>query len=151
MSSVTYSYSGNVMVETDAAGRTREETRDALGRLGSVKQGALHPVSYAYNSRDLLTAVTQVDTSSYGTGVSQTRQFVYDSVGRLKTAINPESGTQFYEYELDGLLKKRADARGVWMALSYDGARRLKSKSYSHGTAPVSCSPCHRTSFPMPR
>ena len=64
MSSMAYSYSGNVMVETDAAGRTREETRDALGRLASVKQGALNPVSYSYNGRDLLTLVTQVDTSS---------------------------------------------------------------------------------------
>lgn len=137
MSSVAYSYSGSVMVETDAAGRTREETRDALGRLISVKQGALNPVGYGYNGRDLLTLVTQVDTSSYGTGKTQARQYVYDSLGRLKNATNPESGTQHYEYELDGLLKKRTDARGVWMALSYDGARRLKGKTYSDGTAAV--------------
>lgn len=36
ISSMTYSYSGNVTTETGAAGRTREETRDALGRLITV-------------------------------------------------------------------------------------------------------------------
>ncbi len=138
ISSTTYSYSsGNMVTITDAAGKTRTETRDALGRLTSVSQSGVAATSYTYNSRDQLLTVTQTDSATYGTAKTQTRTFEYYPQGRLKSAENPESGTTSYTYYRNGNLKTRTDARGVTVTLAYDGAKRLQTKTYSDGTPTV--------------
>jgi len=71
---------------------------------------------------------------------SQTRTFVYDSLSRLSSAANPESGTVTYTYDANGnLATKLAPAPNqtgsatVNTAYTYDALNRLTSKLYSDG------------------
>ncbi len=43
---------------------------------------------------------------------SQTRSFAYDTLKRLQTATNPESGTVSYAYDNVGNLTSKQDNRG---------------------------------------
>ena len=90
-----------------------------LGTTGSPNQ----KTDYSYNALDNLTRVTQ------GT---QTRTFAYDSLSRLTSATNPESGAIAYSYDNNGNLTQRTDARGVVTAYTYDGLDRLTRRSYSY-------------------
>ena len=91
----------------------------ALGSPGSPSQAT----SYGYNALDNLTRVTQ------GT---QTRTFAYDSLSRLTSAANPESGTVAYSYDNNGNLTQRTDARGVVTAYTYDRLDRLTRRAYRY-------------------
>src|SRR5207237_9552953 len=69
---------------------------------------------------------------------SQTRTFVYDSLKRLTSATNPESGAVSYHYENNGNLTQKTDARGVVTTFgTYDALSRPTTKSYSDGTPSV--------------
>ena len=91
----------------------------ALGATASPNQAT----SYTYNALNNLTRVTQG---------SQTRSFAYDSLSRLTSATNPESGTIAYAYDNNGNLTQRTDARGVVTAYTYDRLDRLTRRSYSY-------------------
>ena len=104
-------FSGSARPSTSAA--------PALGATGSPSQAT----SYSYNALDNLTRVTQ------GT---QTRTFVYDSLSRLTSAANPESGTIAYTYDNNGNLTQRTDARNVVTSYTYDRLDRLTRRSYSY-------------------
>jgi RHS repeat-associated protein len=102
-------------------------TRDGVGRLATVVEapGTSDEVttSYTYNALDHLRTVNQA---------GQTRTFLYDTLGRLTSADNPETGVVNYnEYDLNGNLTRKTDARGVVTALEYDDLDRLKKKSYT--------------------
>ena len=56
---------------------------------------------------------------------SQTRTFVYSSLGRLTSATNPESGTVSYGYDNNSNLTSKTDARGVVTENSYDALNRV--------------------------
>ena len=89
-----------------------------------------------------LTGVTQ-------NGGTQTRSFGYDSLGRLRTAGNPESGTTCYgllsgatcvgsisgvavEFPVaTGIRPNRTDGRGIVTTMTYDALNRLTGKTYS--------------------
>ncbi|HJP91658.1 MAG TPA: RHS repeat-associated core domain-containing protein [Pyrinomonadaceae bacterium] len=119
------SYSGNSVTVTDQAGRKRKSVTDALGRLTSVYEdpnGSNYQTSYAYDVLDNLTTVTQG---------SQTRTFVYDSLKRLTSASNPESGTVTFGYDNNGNLTGRIDARSITTTMTYDALNRITSKSYN--------------------
>ena len=119
----------------DPAGKTRRSRLDGLGRLVRVDEPTGSPpalgtvgspnqgTSYTYNALDNLTRVTQG---------SQTRTFAYDSLSRLASAANPESGTVAYTYDNNGNLTQRTDARGVVTAYTYDRLDRLTRRSYSY-------------------
>lgn len=103
---VTSSYNANEVTVTDQAGKSRKSATDALGRLVQVYEdpaGLNYLTSYSYDGLDSLVTVNQ--------GV-QTRTFVYDSLKRLSTATNPESGTISYQYDNNGNLTQKTDARG---------------------------------------
>ena len=87
--------------------------------------------SYSYNELDNLLSVTQGN---------QTRTFVYDSLSRLTSAINPESGTISYQYDNNGNLAQKTDARipPVTTTYVYDKLNRLTNRTYSNGTPAVS-------------
>ena len=131
--SVTTSYSANTTTVTDQTGRKRRSVVDALGRLVRLDepndQGQLdingnpaQPTYYAYDVLGNLTLVTQG---------SQTRSFTYDSISRLKTSSNPESGIVNYNYDNNGNLLTKIDTRNVKTTYSYDGLNRLQSRTYS--------------------
>lgn len=134
--SVTTSYVGNEVTVTDQAGKQRSSVSDALGRLTDIYEdpdpgGLNYRTSYQYDALGNLRTVMQG---------AQTRIFVYDSLGRLTSATNPEACRQegaqcvavptSYEYYADGSLKTRTDARGVQTNYEYDGLGRVKSRSY---------------------
>ena len=79
---------------------------------------------------DSLTSVTQG-------GVS--RSFIYDSLGELRSATNPESGTTTYAYDKDSNLISKTDAKSIVTYYTYDALNRLLSKTYSDGTTPSAC------------
>ncbi len=131
----TTAYDAEYTTVTDPAGKTRRSRLDGLGRLVRVDEptgspGALgatgspnQATSYSYNALDNLTRVTQG---------AQTRTFAYDSLSRLTSAANPESGTIAYTYDNNGNLTQRTDARGVVTAYTYDRLDRLTRRSYSY-------------------
>jgi YD repeat-containing protein len=148
---VTTSYSGNTATATDQAGKKRRSVSDALDRLVRVDEpdkdsGALDvngvPVQstvYEYDALDNLRRVTQG---------SQTRTFEYDSLKRLISATNPESGTVCYGhvingecqqdgYDANGNLIYKTDARLILTTYAYDSLNRNTSVIYSDGTPAV--------------
>src|SRR5688500_4584701 len=141
---VNTTYSGNTVTVTDQAGKKRRSVTDGLGRLSRVDEpdannnldsggSPVQPTVYSYDVLDNLTTVTQ------GT---QTRSFVYDSLKRLTSATNPESGTVTYVYDDNGNLTQKTDARvpAVTTTFAYDAINRVTSKSYNDNpnTPPVS-------------
>ena len=130
---VTTAYDANFTTVTDQAGKVRRSMVDALGRLVRVDEpdgsGSLgttaspaQPTSYGYDVFGNLALVTQG---------SQTRTFSYDSLSRLRTAINPESGTISYQYDDNGNLLVKTDARSVSTHFEYDAINRLTRRWYN--------------------
>ncbi|MDX6501148.1 MAG: hypothetical protein QOG23_4408 [Blastocatellia bacterium] len=117
-------YSGNTVTVTDQAARQRKSVTDALGRLSSVYEdpsGLNYSTSYSYDVLDNLTGVTQG---------SQLRTFAYDSLKRLASATNPESGTISYQYDENSNLRFRTDARGISTEHRYDSLNRVTTILY---------------------
>src|SRR6185369_6966670 len=122
---VSTSYWGNSQTVTDQAGKARKSVTDSLGRLITVYEdpsGVNYDTSYTYDVLDNLTTVTQG---------SQMRTFVYDSLERLTSTINPESGTVSYGYDNNGNITSKLDARNVTSTMTYDVLNRPTSKSYN--------------------
>jgi RHS repeat-associated protein len=117
----------------DPANKARDEERDALGRLIRVIEDPSgvnsfplnYRTTYTYDPLDNLTGVNQS---------GQSRGFSYNTLGRLTSATNPESGTTEYLYYASGDLRKRTDARSVESTFKYDDLHRIVEKSYSDGT-----------------
>ncbi|MEK6289733.1 MAG: RHS repeat-associated core domain-containing protein [Acidobacteriota bacterium] len=133
---------------TDQVGKVRRSITDGLGRLTRVDEpnssndpGPLatpvQPTSYTYDAVDNLTSVTQIQGNPQAT---QTRTFSYDSLKRLKQAVNPESGTINYTYDDNSNLQTKTDARGVITTYAYDGLNRVTTRTYS-GQAPGPTTP----------
>jgi RHS repeat-associated protein len=138
---VSTSYSGNTVTVTDQAGKARKSVTDALGRLIEVYEdpaGLNYQTSYLYDALDSLVKVQQG---------SQQRFFMYDSLQRLIRADNPEQEPLIalnltdpvtnhsnwavkYEYDDNGNLTSKTDARGVVTQNSYDALNRLTTVLY---------------------
>jgi RHS repeat-associated protein len=135
---LTTSYDADATTVTDQAERTRKSVVDGLGRLAQVYEAPDSPgfnylTSYAYDALDNLKQVTQG---------AQTRAFAYSSLSRLTSALNPEVCQQqqaqctpvpnTYEYDANGNLKKRTDARGVTTTYAYDALNRITSRTHAN-------------------
>jgi RHS repeat-associated protein len=133
----TYVYTGNTTTITDPQTNTRATTTDALGRVISASEGSFSTATYTYDVLDNLTSVTQTDSTNYGGSKTQTRTFIYSSLGRLVWATNPEADVATtYTYYPNGSQHTRTDARGVTTTFTVDGLNRVKTKDYS-ATTPV--------------
>jgi RHS repeat-associated protein len=147
-------YSGNRILSKDQLGKARLSQMDGVGRVANVWEitsaddqtesvsfpnrpeiSAGYRTGYAYDPLSNLTTVTQRKGT---TGSIQTRSFTYDSLSRLRTAINPESGSVTYGYDDNGNLNSKSDARGVSTIYAYDSLNRVTSRSYNDGTPSVS-------------
>jgi RHS repeat-associated protein len=127
-SAATTSFSANSYTVTDPAGVQRTVVSDALARLTSVTEnpsGLNYSTSYTYDALNDLLTVNQG---------GQTRTFTYDSLKRLLSASNPESGTTSYSYDADSNMLTRQDARGIVTTYAYDALNRTTSKTYTDGT-----------------
>lgn len=137
-------FSGNRVLETDPAGKQRITKTNASARLEEVWEvttadGATeslsfpnHPevtsgyrTSYSYDTLDNLTTVNQGN---------RTRTFIYNSLSRLQSAQNPESGITTFAYDPNGNLLTKVDARSITTSYVYDALNRLKSRDYSDST-----------------
>ena len=137
--SATTSYDANFTTVTDQAGKLRRSVVDALGRLVRVDEpdasnnlgttsSPVQSTSYTYNVLGDLLTISQG---------AQTRTLTYDTLSRLRTANNPESGTLTYTYDDNGNLLTKQDARSVTTTMTYDALNRPTAKTYSDGTPRV--------------
>lgn len=124
----TTSYNGYVVTATDQAGKQRTSQSSALGWVTSVTEAPNdlnynYQTSYQYDVLGNLTTVTQG---------GQTRTFAYDSLSRSVSATNPESGTVTCQYDSNGNVIQRTDARNITTVYSYDALNRPTSKTYQN-------------------
>jgi YD repeat-containing protein len=125
------SVTGAWVDSTDENGNHWQRTSDSYGRLTEVMEpnGSAQPSSmetdYAYDGNDNLLSAIQGGNGS----TSVSRSFIYDSLSRLLTATNPESGTTTYSYDANGNIISKTDARGYVTGYSYDALNRVTGKS----------------------
>jgi len=125
---------------SDEIGNHWQRTFDALGRMTAVMEpNGLTPspsmeTDYGYDGLDDLLSVVQNGNNSSN---ARTRSFLYDSMGRLTSATNPESGTLTYGYDANGNLTSKvgpeANQTGTSQTTTnyaYDQLNRLTKKSY---------------------
>ena len=150
---VSTSYSGNNTTVTDEVGNQRTTTTDGLGRLTVVVEAPNNTsydyvTDYGYDALGDLLSVNQKGGSTNSANW-RTRTFVYDSLSRLTSATNPESGTIGYSYLNSGGALCAGDASAVCTktapspnqistgtktvatTYAYDALNRLTGKSYS--------------------
>jgi YD repeat-containing protein len=100
---------------------------------------------YQYDALGNLLRVDQKGTAPSDSTQWRTRTFVYDSLSRLLTANNPESGTISYLYDADGnLLQKTSPAPNQTgtatqtVSYCYDALHRVTGKGYGAQSCPLS-------------
>jgi len=135
-------YSGNVVTSQDEMGNQWQRTSDALGRLTKVLEpnGVSAPASmetdYTYDALGNLLTVAQKGAVGTDTPLP-TRTFTYDSLSRLVTAFNLESGAESYTYDPIGNVTSKtsplvnATSGMQTMGYCYDGLNRMTYKFYS--------------------
>jgi RHS repeat-associated protein len=150
-------YSGNTTTVTDQTGKSRKSVTDSLGRLIQVFEdpvGVNYETDYGYDALNDLLCAAQKGTNS-GTFTNCTsipagwhpRTFSYDSLSRLLTSTNPETGTITYKYDSDTncptpnsfptLLVSKMDARGIRTCSQFDALNREVNRNYSNGDASI--------------
>ena len=149
-STQTYSYAGNTTTFTDEVSNIWKRTSDALGRLTQVIEPGGLETDYGYDGLDNLTSAVQHGTAGES---ARSRSFSYDSLSRLLSSTNPETGTVCYGliasgscqsgYDGNGNLISKTDARGVVTQYSYDAINRLIGKVYTNAPA-GSLSSCYQ-------
>ncbi|MGH9754034.1 MAG: hypothetical protein ACREA2_14755, partial [Blastocatellia bacterium] len=140
----TTEYDAEFTTVTDQAGKKRRSRVDGLGRLVRVDEPdavgnlggtavPVQPTDYAYNALDNLIQTSQMGVPNGGSSaVTQIRAFAFSSLGRLIAANNPESGLITHEYDANGNLKKKTDARGIVINYTYDELNRNRTADYSN-------------------
>ena len=112
---------------TDPAGKWKKFTNDLEGNLVTVTEPdpanpttATLVTTYTYDWMKHLTGVSMPRGST-----TQTRAFVYDAMGNMTSATNPENGTVSYNYNADNTLWYKHDAKGQDTVYSYDVKKRV--------------------------
>jgi RHS repeat-associated protein len=129
------SYRGSTTTTTDEATNSWTSTSDALGRMTGVTEPGEQQTSYSYDPLNNLLNINQRGVSG---DTPRTRSFNYDSLSRLLTSTNPETGTVCYGlwsssncvsgYDADGNLLYRTDASGWVVSYTYDALNRMLTK-----------------------
>jgi YD repeat-containing protein len=131
--------------DADENGNDWQRTQNAIGQMTHVFEpsgttaGPAMETDYYYDMLNNLLSVNQWGGSYGASGARAARTFAYDSLSRLLTSSNPETGSQTYNYQPNGPLCagdvslpcSRTDARGVTTNYKYDIMNRLFCKSYS--------------------
>jgi len=154
LSILTTSYAGNCTTVVDETGKSRKSCTDGLGRLIQVFEAPStlnFETDYQYDALgNLLCAVQKAtDTSPFTTCAAapvawRPRSFQYDSLSRILSATNPESGTISYGYDGNGnLLQKKSpkpnqtnSATTSTNNFCYDALNRATSKAYNTSACP---------------
>jgi YD repeat-containing protein len=145
---VLIAYSGSSKTVTDQAGKKRKGTSDALGRMIQVIEdpnGQNLITDYVFDTVGNLRRTIQGE---------QNRYFMYDSLGRLLRAKQPEQDANpslaatdpitgntnwsvAYAYDANGNITSTMDARGISINGTYDNLNRLVVRDYSDTTPDV--------------
>jgi RHS repeat-associated protein len=107
---------GYPMLQIDEAGKKKQTWADAFGRTIEVDEpdstGTLSLATcYAFDPSGNLTRVDQQGGSAYS-AQWRSRTFGYDSLSRLLSATEPESGTTTYAYDPNGNLLTKTNPTG---------------------------------------
>ncbi len=147
---VTSAYDGPRVLVIDQAGMERLSKTDGAGRLTDVWEirstdtvTGTEPVTFPNHSEvqagyrtkysyDVLDDLVEAKQEIGTVGTTQTRTFVYDGLKRLTRAINPESGTIDYTYDLNSNLNTKLDARSITTTYNYDALNRVKDRTYTN-------------------
>ena len=135
----------DLVAQHDPAVIQRRTRSDGLGRLVEVvedpgPEGSDHlaySTVYGYDQSDQLTQVRQTRKAAGVADATQTRTFAYDSLGRLRTATNPESGPTGYTYDANGNVTLVTLSDGVTRSYEYNARDQVTRKSYSPATTPA--------------
>jgi len=142
------SYVGNCSTVTDEAGKARKSCQDAFLRLTRVFEdpGSLnYETDYQYDTLNNLTRVDQQGSAPADSSQWRTRTFTYDSLSRLQSATNPESGTITYGYDVNGNVMTKTEpkqnqtnpASTVKISYCYDALNRMTSKASTLQACPM--------------
>ncbi len=148
---VSTTYCGGSSLLTDEAGKWRRTTYDGLGRMVEVDEpnsltatvnsdgcpGSNDPIwatTYTYDALNDLLGVVQSG--------SRNRSFIYDSLRRLTSATNPETGATAvaYSYDADANVITKTDGRAIPINYLYDALNRPTGRTYSNGDPAVTYS-----------
>jgi RHS repeat-associated protein len=150
---------GYPVLTIDEAGKKHQNWTDALGRTIEVDEpnsaGTLALATcYTFDPLDNLIRVDQKGGSTDPTQW-RTRTFIYDSLSRLVSATEPESGTTSYSYDNNGnLLNQTSPAPNqtgtatVTISYCFDALNRLTAKGYTY--SPNTPSTCTNGTLPSP-
>jgi RHS repeat-associated protein len=127
-------FTGSMVKTTDAAGKWKIQRSDRMGNLVQVLEpnpdttmdGRYLTTNYTYNAIGQMMQVKmrRYPLGSTSTYTEQTRTFEYNGKN-LVAATNPETGRVTYEYDGDGHVTKKTDAKGWETRYSYDSYGRL--------------------------
>jgi hypothetical protein len=124
---------------TDQASKKRMSVTDALGRLVDVWEPSptsntlVNETTYSYDLLDNLLRVDQKGNTT-NTALWRTRSFTYDSLFRLLTATNPESGLITWTYDVDSNVLNKTDPRNT-ITYNYDQLHRVATVGTTHAKA----------------
>ncbi len=132
------------MLVTDQAGRKRISRTNALGQLTDVwevapQDSATEPITFPGQTgldsgyRTIYTYGLTGNLSTVSQG-EQTRNFTHNSLARLTSSTTPESGVVTYQYDNNGNVTQKGDARNVLISYTYDSLNRVTQRSYSGET-----------------
>jgi RHS repeat-associated protein len=130
-SAVKITYLGNATTVEDQAGKQRKTLLDGLQRPKTIYEAPNDTTHYNFQTSYTYDALGNLRTTVQG---AQTRTFNYDSLSRLTSSNNPESGTATFTYDNNGNLSTRIDSRGTTTTYAYDALNRITQRTYSGGT-----------------
>ncbi len=125
---------GNWIDFTDEAGNHWQRSTDSFGNLVGVMEpngsstAPTMETDYGYNTLNDLASVTQWGGTNGSSG-ARLRSFTYDSLGRLGSSTNPESGVVSYTYDANSNLASKTDARNIATQYTYDSDNRLTAET----------------------
>ncbi len=118
VSTRVYDGTSRLFTGTTPAGRSVTLSLDALGRITQEQIAGLAPVGYAYDSRGLVSTITEGsgatsrtttlvynaarDLTEISDALGRTSSFAYDSAGRLVTRTLPDGRAIQYTYDAAG-------------------------------------------------
>jgi RHS repeat-associated protein len=114
---------------TDENNNIKREFKNAFDKIIKVEEVndiATYTTTYTYDSRDLLTKITDHESNEI--------TFAYDALGRKISMVDPDMGTWEYEYDAVGNHTKQTDNRNVEVVKEYDEINRLKKTNYPTDT-----------------
>jgi RHS repeat-associated protein len=146
-----FSYQGSDLTSiTDALGRTRTRSVDALGRTVAATDALGETVLLSWNFRDEITQLTDplgnvtafvYDLDGNLTKITDARggvtQYAYDGKDRVKQHIDQLNHSETYAYDGNDNVTNRTDRKGQQQVLTFDALNRLSQIQYKTNSGGV--------------